>query len=665
MSLPRRFAGRRRKLPDVTDPSTDREHENGPVRLGRGRFIGAGLAAAGGVLIPQARGATARAVEVEGPPIAAGPIPQLPYRADFPNLPAVPFDKDGVADTLAKLLVRSTQTIQSKQGLSRTYTIGGERKTGYEFLFGSGSTVEAELRSLEEHWRQHPRKAAADLRRNAALRPAQAATTGLSLEQPEQFSISWTNFPNVYESGLPHLKAWASSLTDVDAATRQFWPMIAGHGFGYNLIIPERVRGARVSALRQAFGGAWTAQVRRALAAGNLYVIDLSLFETLGPPQMVNGAPRFTPATMTLLIRNSKTKTLTPVAIVVSGSKGAGRQVYRRATASKGAWLYALQAAKASVTLWGVWMGHVYHWHIVTAALQMTMYNTLPTDHPVYVLLQPQSNYLIPFDDVLIEAWPAIAPPTSLTTANDFLALANTYATGRSYFDDDPLTTIAQLGLRQRDFTVKTAWDKYPVVQRLLVLWNLVSKYVEAFVAASYPSDAAVAGDTALQTWIATSGSADPIAGGNVKGLPAMDSRAALTKTLTSLLYRITAHGIARLNSTSSPALTFVANFPHCLQRTDIPGPRAQIDTKTLLSYLPKTDAIAQSVNFYFIFAYSTPYVPFIPLTGVGSNLFFPGGSGDSRNRALIDLRNGLAKFIGLYQPEMPQRFQWPLNIET
>jgi Lipoxygenase len=650
----------------VTERPASHEDENGPVRIGRRRFLGAGLAVAGAALAPAATAAAARSRAAAPNAVAAGPIPQLPYRSTFPNLPAIPFDADGVKDTLEKLAVRSVQTIQSKQGLSRTYTIDGQTRTAYEFLFGSGSTMETELRSLAEYWRQHPRRAAEALRRNARRRSLdEAAATGLSLEKPEQFSISWTNFPNVYESGRPQLAAWASSLTDADAATRQFWPMIAGHGFGYNLIIPERVRGDRASDLRQVFGSAWTAEVRRALAAGNLYVIDMSLFETLGPPQMVNGAPRFTPATMTLLIRNSKTKSLTPVAIVVSGTKGAGRQIYRRTTASKGAWLYALQAAKASVTLWGVWMGHVYHWHIVTAALQMTMYNTLPADHPVSVLLQPQSNYLIPFDDVLLVGWPAIAPPTSLTTANDFLALANTYATGRSYFDDDPTTTIAQLGLRQKDFTAKTAWDKYPVVQRLLILWNLVSKYVEAFVAATYPSDAAVAGDAALQTWIATSGSADPIAGGNVKGLPAMDSRAALTRTLTSHLYRITAHGIARLNSTSSPALTFVANFPHCLQHTDIPGPRARIDTKTLLSYLPKTDAIAQSVNFYFIFAYSTPYVPFIPLTGVGTNLYFPGGAGDSRNRALIDLRNGLAKFIALYQPDMPQRFQWPLNIET
>jgi hypothetical protein len=188
---------------------------------------------------------------------------------------------------------------------------------------------------------------------------------------------------------------------------------------------------------------------------------------------------------------------------------------------------------------------------------------------------------------------------------------------------------------------------------------------IDVFVRSTYPSDASVSTDQSLQTWIATAGSADTTTGGNIRGLPAMDSRDALARTLTSHLYRITAHGISRLNATPNPALTFVANYPHCLQRTDIPSPRAAIGTKTLLSYLPKTDTIGQSLNFYFIFAFSPPYEPFIPLAGAGSGLFFPGDSADPRNQALIQLRNGLAAFIRDYEPDMPQLFQWPLNIET
>ena len=40
-------------------------------------------------------------------------------------------------------------------------------------------------------------------------------------------SIGWTTFTDVYETGKAELSRWAASLTDADAATRQFWPMIA------------------------------------------------------------------------------------------------------------------------------------------------------------------------------------------------------------------------------------------------------------------------------------------------------------------------------------------------------------------------------------------------------------------------------------------------------
>jgi hypothetical protein len=312
-----------------------------------------------------------------------------------------------------------------------------------------------------------------------------------------------------------------------------------------------------------------------------------------------------------------------------------------------------------------VWLGHVYHWHIVTAAMQMAMFNTLPSTHPIFRLLAPQSKYAIPFDDVLLSVWSRIAPPTSLATPFEFLALANDYAAGRSFFDDDPKTTIKQLGLRRKDFTARTAWDRYPVVQRLLTVWDLVATYVKTFVRTTYGSDAAVAADRDLQAWIATAASSNASTGGNIRGLPEMNSRAALERVLRSLLYRITVHGISRMNSTSNPALTFVPNFPHCLQRTDIPNPRARIGTKELLGYLPNTDTISQAVTFYFTFAFSTPYEPFILLDGAGQQLFFPGGGEDKRNRALVDLRKGLAAFINDYEPGMRQRFQWPLNIET
>jgi len=614
----------------MTDPSQPGKAGD-DARLPRRAFIGAGLTGAGLALIaPAGAGASrpARATPRQGPaptPAPAGPISQLPVRGDLPDLPAIPVDPAGTSDTLARLQARALQETQAKQGLTHEYELGGRRRTAYDLLYGA------------------------------------AAATPRTLEKPAQFSMGWTTFPDVYGAGRRSLRAWAASLTDAEAATRRFWPMVAEHGTGFNLILPERVTAARARALRSVFKPVWSRAIHRALGAGALYVIDLSRFESMQAHE-AGGVARFTPSTITLLVRHRRSGTLTPVAVSVSGFQGRDRTVFSRADATDGAWLYALQAAKTSITVFGIWLGHVYQWHIVTAAMQMAMFNTLPAEHPVSQLLAPQSKFLIGFDNVLLDLWSTVAPPTSVASGPEFLALADGFAAGRRYFDDDPHPTLRRLGLRRTDFSGAAAWDRYPVVQRLLRVWDLVEAYVAAWVAATYRSDAAVAADRDLAAWIAT---ASAPGGGNIRGLPAMDGRAALRRVLTSFLYRVTVHGVSRLQTTSSPALTFLANYPHTLQRTDIPHPRRRLSTTDLLGYLPNTATIAQALTFYFTFAFSVPYEPYIPLDGVGSELFFPGGEADPRNRALVDLRRGLARFIDEYQPGLPQRFQWPRNIET
>jgi hypothetical protein len=579
----------------------------------------------------------------------------------------VPVDVPEVIDTLQRLQVRTEQVTQAKQGLTRKYTINGQTRTAYAWLFGqSAAAVGSPFSTLVT---EHPERLSADrmagmLRHGASAQAVSASSAGTrptSLRRPQQFSIGWTTFPGIYDAGLPHLATWASALTDADVATEQFWPLLASYGFGYNLILPQRVTSVTHRALRHKFKRVWTRKLETAARNGNLYVIDMSRFEAL-QPHFTHGATRFTPATITLLTRDARTKSFTPVAIMVSGYKGRSRTLYSRATATNGAWLYALQAAKASVTVFGVWLGHVYQWHLVTAAMQMALRNTLPSSHPIYQMLAPQCKYLIGFDAVLLTQWSAIAPPTSIASGLEYLSLANDFAVGRSYFDDDPKVILRHLGLHRAQFTHRTGWDRYPVVKTFLAVWDLVESYTRRCVRASYPSDASVAADGLLQAWMAA---ASASGGGNLRGLPRLNSRAALERVLTSLLYRITVHGIARLQSTSNPAGTFLPNFPHCLQRSDIPGPRTRISTRTLLTYLPNTVTIADALNFYFIFAFSTPYEPFIPLGGANTELFFPGGPGEPRNSALIDLRNGLARVIDQYQPDPPQRFQWPRNIET
>jgi hypothetical protein len=221
---------------------------------------------------------------------------------------------------------------------------------------------------------------------------------------------------------------------------------------------------------------------------------------------------------------------------------------------------------------------------------------------------------------------------------------------------------LANLGLQEADFTVQDPWDRYPIVARLLEIWNASSDYAGAFVAATYANDQAVAADSALQAWAAECSSPSE---GNVRGLPPLQTKAALTSVLTSLVFRVTAHGAARLNVTPNPGLTFMANFPPCLQGTTIPAPSTKFDTARLLAYLPRTGTIGEMVTFYFTFAFSVPYLPLIPLEGIDANLAFPGGPNEPRNQAQIAFRTRILDYINRYDTGAPQRYQWPLNIET
>jgi hypothetical protein len=165
-----------------------------------------------------------------------------------------------------------------------------------------------------------------------------------------------------------------------------------------------------------------------------------------------------------------------------------------------------------------------------------------------------------------------------------------------------------------------------------------------------------------LQTWLAACTAVDQ---GNIQGLPPLDGKPALKRMLASLLYRIIAHGGTNMVFETTLVHLFAANFPICLQRRDIPDLNAQISTKELMTYLPNTQTIGLMASFYYTFGFSKPLEPFVPKEGVEAKLFFPGGTGDPRNRALIAYRNALVEFVKPRAIIPDAVYQWPLNVET
>lgn len=544
--------------------------------------------------------------------------PAIPYWADQYGDPSL----EHIAATVINLNGRGLEaTPTAYHGLSTEYTIDGQKNIAYEFLFDEPL----------------PGGPPGNARSTASEPPNR-----LALETQDDFTLSWTTYMDMYKDSQGVVQPFADSLKHADAATKSFWPTIATFGIGYNLLVLAKVSAKRARALERELGEAWAAEEMSALQAkGLLYEIDMSILASLEPFTALDGAVRFTPGTITLLKQDPQTKALTPVMIQIS-TAGRPTRVYRNGDP---AWLYALQAAKTSITVWGIWLGHVYHWHIVTAAMQMTMYNRLPAGHKLYALMQPQSQSLIDFDFVLLSLlWGQISPPTPVDGYMSLLKLLNAFAKGRNFHDDDPLVELTNRGIDETDFTVNDPWDAYPVVGNLIEIWGITGDFVTAVVDGLYASDAEVANDKGLQEWMTASG--DP-ADGNIRGLKTpITTRAELAGVLTSILYRVTVHGAGSLNPSVNPTLTFVSNFPPCLQSAKIPEPTDRVTPDDLLPMLPHTGTIGGMATFYFTFAYSQPYERLIPNGGPTADQYF---TEQSCNDALVTYRTRIGDFVSDY----------------
>jgi hypothetical protein len=586
----------------------------------------------------------------EPPPLSRLPL----YELGFVNCPAIPYwvdlagdpDTDHVTGTLASLLARGAEGMPAYVGLSTKYTIDGQTHSAYEFLYGS------------------------------ELAPG---ATALALDNAEDYTLSWTTYGDVYEDSQDIAQPLAKTLQDAGAATKAFWPTISSFGLPYYLLVLEKVDDAQATRLAGEFGDVWrTEKLGAAHQAGLLYAIDTSILAQLEPFTARDGTVRFTPGAITLLTQDPQTKELTPAAVLLSTANDGLPRVYG---SKDPAWLYALQAAKTSITVWGIWLGHVYHLHIATAAMQMTMFNHLPADHVLRPLLEPQSQHLIDFDFVLLTTlFQKISPPTPVSGPLALVKLLDQFAVNRPFLGDDPHAQLEARGLKKEDFTASKDWDGYPLVGWLLDVWTITHDYVKAVVDVIYTDDE-VKNDTALKAWMEASG--DPLQG-NLQGLPDVETRDDLTKVLTSLLYRVNAHGGGTLVPAVNPVLAFVATFPPCLQSAAIIEPGTPVDPeKDLLPLLPHTGTIGEMTTFFFTFVYSPPTEPLIPLGGIKAEPHFP-PSQSKCNPALFKYRQDIHDFVDTFvqdwndavarirgtDPGSPPSYadnqyeQWSLSIE-
>ncbi|HZR24968.1 MAG TPA: hypothetical protein VFA59_15350 [Vicinamibacterales bacterium] len=569
------------------------------------------------------------------------------------------------------------------------------------------------------------------------------AATQYAIDDPAQYAMGWTTFDRVDARAAPLAAEFSRSLTDPDAATIEFWKNISRYWGAFGIAPMRKVVETDVPSLKAQIGSAWDdTQMGPQIQGGRLFVLDMTIFAKMDPPN--ESIPRFAPATLACFSLDATPGMPTFVPFLIQVSDGVNTRVFTRVFAGQinyTGWLYALQALKASTTVWGIWLGHVYRYHIVTAAMQMTMFHKLPELHPVRRVLGLQSKYLIGFDTVLLLLW-TFPPPTSCGTSIQFLQLVNEFARGRLFNDDDPERALDALGIPKNVFStpglrfadinlpglaarlkaaasavdvvvrgrlsvatiallnhfdgsdnvpLQTAlvadlnaiiagvdltpaitgagvvpskdtaatiaeiaaagtppppalllrvnrmllqdafvpdlwimqWNEYPIAHYVVSIYRAAERYVTAVVGALYPSPAAFAADPEVARWMAASAIE-----GNIQGLPVpLTTPAELTNVLTSLIYRITAHGMARLAPVGNPGLTWIGNFPPCLQDSRIPDPANPAGTTPprdltiaeLLAFLPRTGTMGEMIAFIFSFGFTDNFEPLIPVVSANT----------------------------------------------
>ena len=242
--------------------------------------------------------------------------------------------------------------------------------------------------------------------------------------------------------------------------------------------------------------------------------------------------------------------------------------------------------------------------------MQMTMYNKLPPGHPLWPLLEPQSQSLIDFDFVLL---------MTEMLGHDLAANAGAGSNGAAgaarhvrrraatFFDDDPLQRAAKPRDRRQatSRSRRKDWDAYPVVGDLLDIWEICRG-------------------------VRDGGRRRPLherhRRGERHGPAGMDDREpAIRRTgnirlpddpdATTLdrgadeppLPGHRARGRKPDPSVVNPALAFVSNFPPCLQSTEIPEPGIKLSDARAARRDCRTRARCGGMTtFYFTFAYSS-----------------------------------------------------------
>lgn len=459
----------------------------------------------------------------------------------------------------------------------------------------------------------------------AAPCPGSPALTlqNTKFSQPSSLAGFYPSSRNISMAQPEAVDDAVSFFSSVTAAADSLWRVSqTAHSFLFHFHnVSTQADLDRVMALYEdEWQGFWTSAYRQ----GNLVELDMTWMEGITSTKW-----NVVPHALLQYVNDGGSVSLRVMAVRLSNEQ-ADPYAYQVYTLKKSrtAFMQALMAARSAISFSLIYIGHVYHQHVIQSAATYALYNSIDPGVPFGQSSDPirilADSYFHPYFlglfnvGLYVGAYP---PPIHalidndagpLPTVYEFYATAGPLPGNNSLYE----TTIEQLlvrsGLSVSKFTSPGGqpWDLYPSARYHLDIKNITNNFAGSFVNLTYPSDAAVASNANVQRFVQQM--IDPM-GGNLVKISA-DNQIKTRKQLADLLSHLLSLTVVHIGAST---LDFTARqwsaawMPFCTTMPGLFSPNATYSLPEMVAATIDAYTFTQQVTFNAFFQVAiNPTIP-------------------------------------------------------
>jgi arachidonate 15-lipoxygenase len=309
---------------------------------------------------------------------------------------------------------------------------------------------------------------------------------------------------------------------------------------------------------------------------GRLYLADYQMLENVENGTFPD-AQKYLYAPLALFVVDKTSKELRPVAIQCKQLPGANNPIFTPADGYS--WLLAKTIVEVADGNYHETITHLGRTHLLTEPFVLATYRQLALNHPLTLLLRPHFEGTLAINDMaqrhLINPGGAVDQLLGGTIQS-----SRTLAVGglENYSFNDSMLPVT---FQARGVEDPSILPNYPYRDDALLYWQAIRRWVAAYLALYYFSDADVQQDRELTAWLSELLAED---GGRVRGLGhdgAIGTRDYLTDVVTLIVFTSSVQHAA-VNFPQYDLMSYVPNMPLACFR---PAPTAKSGA-TLQDYL-------------------------------------------------------------------------------